>query len=553
MDLNQFPIPLIVIVPLFTALALLLPVAIFNDRRTLWVWTLGSTLVTFVISLAALAMFDWSAAGWQMGGAVPWVPGFGIRFAYGVDAISLWLVLLSTFIMPLVVLAADPPRIGDGPDGGARQFYFWLLMVESAMIAAFVATDAMFFFLCFEFTLVPLYFLIGVFGGRGRLPAARLFFVYTFVGSMFTFAALLYVGWVASRVHGGVWSFDFGLLYDAALRMSPREQAWVLIGLFVGFAVKTPIFPLHTWLPASYWEAPTAGTVVLASVLAKLGAYGLLRLALPMCPDAAAALAPGIAILAVIGIVYAGLICWVQKDLKRLIAYSSISHLGFCVLGLFALDAGTLGGVGSVLYMVNHGLATGALFLCGGMLFERFRTYEMVAMSGLGRAMPVWASFMVFFVMAGVGLPGLNSFVSEFLTLAGAFTSADALGPAYGVAAGLGIILSAIYLLYMVGKVVFGPVKTPGRLAAADLTPREVWALAPLAVACLALGFYPLPVLRSLHEPVEALVAPARLAAMRASAPAARSADARPRQAGPRAATPTDDLDLTLAWEAPQR
>lgn len=512
-------IPLIVIVPLFTAVALLLPVAIFDDRRTLWTWTLGSTLVTFVVSLLAACQFDWSATTWQMRGGVPWVPSFGIEFAYGVDAISLWLVLLSTFLMPLIVLAANPPHTGDSPSAGARQFYFWLLLVEAAMVGAFVATDAMFFFLCFEFTLIPLYFLIGVYGGRDRLPAARLFFVYTFVGSMFTFAGLLYVAWTAAQI-SGLWSFDIATLYGAAAQMSFTEQAWVLASLLAGFGVKAPIFPLHTWLPKTYVESPVAGTVILAAVLAKLGTYGLLRFALPITPDAVAYFAPGIAILAIIGILYAGLICWVQKDLKRLIAYSSISHLGFCILGLFAFDVDNLGGVGAVLYMVNHGLATGALFLCAAMVYDRLRTYEMASMSGLARTMPVWASFMVFFVMASVALPGLNGFVSEFLTLAGTFSSTGALGPVYGAAAGLGMIIAAIYLLYMVGKVVFGPVRASSDAAGGDLSKREIAALAPLAVVCLVLGFYPLPVLRSLEAPVDALTSPARAAVERDAGPA---------------------------------
>lgn len=511
-------IPLLVIVPAFSGLALLLPMPAFDERRPLWTFTLGSTIATFVLSVVVALNFNWAdptlAGNSEFAREVPWIPQFGLTFGYGLDSISLWLVLLSTFLMPLIVLATYLT-----PSRQPRQFYLWLLLAQAAMIGAFLATDAIFFFLCFEFTLVPLYFLIGVYGGRERRGAANTFFIYTFAGSMLTFASLLYVAWVYAQANGE-WTFNIASLYRAAAAMSPAEQTLVLVGLLAGFAVKAPIFPLHTWLPPAYVEAPVAGTVVLSAVLAKLGTYGILRFVLPMCPAAVAQYAPAIAIFAIAGILYAALICWVQKDLKKLIAYSSVSHLGFVTLGLVALDSQDLGAVGATLYMVNHGLATGALFLCAGMLEDRFRTNDMGSMSGLARAMPLWSFFMVVFVMASVGLPGLNQFVSEFLTLAGAFTSDTTLGWPYGLAAGLGMIFGAIYLLYMVGRVVFGPVSVPAadpmeagsidKAHARDLTPREFAALAPLAAVCLLLGFYPYPVLQSLERPVAELTVDAR-------------------------------------------
>lgn len=513
-------IPLLLVVPILSALVMLVPSPWFDNRRNAWMWSLVSTITTFAISIYALRNFQFAETGMQLTGEIAWVPAFGLTFSYGIDAIALWLVMLTTFLMPIVMLGSLTAI-----NHRFREYYFWLLMLEAAMIGVFVATDIIFFYVCFEFTLVPLYVLIGVFGSTQRLRAAAMFFIYTFAGSMLTLAGVLYVAWYSSRLTGS-WSFDIQTLYSAAQAMSPTQQGWVLASLLAGFAVKVPIWPVHTWLPLAHTEAPTAGSVVLAGVLLKLGTYGLLRFALPMCPAAVVTYAPYVGIVAVVGILYTALICWVQKDIKKLIAYSSVSHLGFCVLGLFALDSDNLGGVGSVMYMINHGLSTGALFLCIGMIYERFHTREMALMSGLGRVMPVWGFFMVFFVMASVGLPGLNGFVGEFLTLMSAFVSpSSVLGVEYASFAALGLIFGAIYLLYMTGKVVFGPLKVPaadhghdagdghGHNEVADLNRREIITLTPLAIGCLVLGLLPYPVLESLEAPVEAMAARAKLIA----------------------------------------
>ena len=511
--------PLLVVLPLFAGIgALLLP----PQRRCVCGLVCTASLVTFVLSLVLACNFDFSqSAEFQFNAWLPWVESFGLSFRFGMDSISLWLVLLTTFLMPLVVLgsySAVTYRV--------REFYAWLLILEAAMIGTFLARDLIFFYVCFEFTLVPLYFLIGIWGSTQRLKAARVFFLYTFTGSMLTLAGVLYVAWLFASEQG-VWTFDIGTLVAfAATTMSPAEQGWLLLALLAGFAVKVPLFPVHTWLPLAHTEAPTAGSVVLAGVLLKLGTYGMVRFALPMCPISVMQYAPVIGVVAVIGILYTALICWVQKDIKKLIAYSSISHLGFCVLGMFSLN--TIGIEGSVMYMINHGLSTGALFLCVGMIYERFHTRQFRELGGLMKVMPVWAFFMVFFSLASVGLPGLNGFVGEFLTLIGAFTSEHALGPRYAVMAGFGMIFGAIYILYMVGKVVFGPVTLPdtdngdgddvandgasggaggrGRHTVRDLNLREVVTLAPLAVACLVLGLYPKPMLDTLAAPVKALV-----------------------------------------------
>jgi len=463
------------------------------------------SLITLLMSLLiALAFFANPDSAANLDCRINWIDKFGLSFLLGVDAISLWLVLLTTFLMPLVILGAFSEI-----KTRVKEFYTWLLILEAAMLGVFVARDLIFFYICFEFTLVPLYFLIGIYGGPKRLKAAKVFFLYTFTGSMLTFAGVLYVAWWHAHIHPqGTWTFEIASLIQTAGMMSSSQQMWVLLAMLAGFAVKVPLFPVHTWLPLAHTEAPTSGSVVLAGVLLKLGTYAILTLAIPMAPDAVVQLTPVIGALAVIGILYTALICWVQKDIKRLIAYSSVSHLGFCVLGMFALNM--IGVSGSVLYMVNHGLSTGALFLCVGMIYERLHERDMDKIQGLGKVMPIWASFMVFFCLASVGLPGLNGFVGEFLTLAGTFVASERLGPPFAVAAGVGMIFTAMYILYMVGKVIFGAVKLPEAAQQhgpiRDLSAREIIVLLPIALACLGLGLYPKPVLESLEEPVAKIV-----------------------------------------------
>ncbi|MCC6580081.1 MAG: NADH-quinone oxidoreductase subunit M [Phycisphaeraceae bacterium] len=500
MDFDVALLPLLVIFPLVGGL--LLPRLTQHEPQRVRTYALIVTIINFVISLMMFVGFDFVRADViQLQTQIDWVPTLRLSMNFGVDAIGLWLVLLTTFLMPVVILSSF-----ESVHQRAREFYMWLLILEAAMIGVFVANDIIFFYISFEFTLVPLYFLIGIHGSSQRLKAAKVFFMYTFSGSMLTFAGVLYVAW-----HYG-WTFNIERLVQLAGQpmggLSPQEQMWVMGAMLAGFAVKVPLFPVHTWLPLAHTEAPTAGSAVLAGVLLKLGTYALIHLAIPLAPIAALTLSPWIAGAASIGIVYAALICWVQKDIKRLVAYSSVSHLGFCVLGMFALNAQGLGG--SVIYMINHGLSTGALFLLIGMIYDRFHTREMSQMSGLARVMPVWSFFMIYFCLASVGLPGLNGFVGEFLTLLGAFTSEN-LGPRYAVFAGLGLILGAIYILVMLAKVVWGPLKLPETAghdaghghghARLDLNLREIVVLIPLALACLWLGLYPRCVLDTLEAP----------------------------------------------------
>ena len=497
----------IVLVPLLSGL--LLPLLAGDSNKRVKQYALMMTLFNFACSLLLLVGFNFEqSASFGLVSQVEWFSSLGLTFSFGVDSISLWLVLLTTFLMPIVVLgsfSAVTERV--------REFYIWLLLLEAAMIGVFVATNVIFFYICFEFTLIPMYFLIGIYGSSDRLKAARIFFLYTFTGSMLTFAGIIYMAWCNATQNPdmmGVWNFDFSALSMAYRYMTDTQQLWVMLAMLAGFAVKVPIFPVHTWLPLAHTEAPTAGSVVLAGVLLKLGTYALLRLAIPMLPAATLAVAPVMGILAIIGIVYAALICWMQKDIKKLVAYSSVSHLGFCVLGMFAVNV--YGISGSVMYMINHGLSTGALFLLIGMVYERFHTREMSQLNGSAKVMPIWASFMVFFAMASVGLPGLNGFVGEFLTLLGAFNTV-LMGPVYAAIAGTGLIFGAIYILHMVGKVVWGPLKYPevhdehsGSHQVKDLNRREIAVLIPLALACLWLGLYPNCMLKTLDAPALAIV-----------------------------------------------
>jgi NADH-quinone oxidoreductase subunit M len=503
-------IPLQFFLPILFAIGLLLPFKALGTRRGAWLYSACTSTLSFTMSLLLVVFFDWSEPGMQLAGQFTWVETFNLHFAWGVDSISLWLILLTTFLMPIVVLGSLIEVSHD-----MRQFHFWLHILEAALIGTFIARDILLFYVCFEFSLIPLFFLIGVFGHSNRLRAAGVFFLYTFTGSLLTLAGVLYVVWYGAQTNG-VWTFNIVELYAIGQSMPIQHQVVVFLAMLAGFGVKTPLFPFHTWLPLAHTEAPTAGSVDLAGLVLKLGPYGLLRLAIPMLPAAAVLVAPWVGGLAVIGIIYAALICWVQKDAKKLIAYSSVSHMGFCILGLFAFDAERIGVTGAVVYMISHGLATGGLFVCLGMLYDRFETREIRRLSGLAKPMPVWAAFFCLFVFASVGLPGLNGFVGEFLTLMGTFQSPDSvLGIAFAVPAALGVILAAIYLLYLVGLIVFGTPSLPRDAKNYsefhetgidphhdhDLSRREILTVAPLAIACIAIGLMPHPLLQSLQGP----------------------------------------------------
>ncbi len=538
---------------IFAPLVFALVIALRPSRESYGIAALGS--IAFLIAGAAAAWQFWKdgvggGAEYQFQSRIEWLPSLGLSLSVGVDSIAMLLIALTCVLAPICVIGSKT-----AVTERTKTYYAWLMVLQSAMVGVFAARDLLLFYMSFEFTLVPMYILISLYGSTNRKRAATKFFIFTFTGSIIALVGLLYVALRASQtatgegVAGVTWTFDIATLEATARAMSPREQAWVLLALMAGFAVKVPLFPVHTWLPLAHTEAPTAGSVVLAGVLLKLGTYAIYRFALGFCPVAVVEYAPFIAILSIVGIIYGGLICWVQTDVKKLIAYSSVSHLGFCVLGMFALTG--MGLTGSVLYMINHGLSTGALFLLIGMMYERYHTRSMRELGGLASKMPIWATFMVFFSMASVGLPGLNGFVSEFLCIAGTFVSGRAglpgeapglawgpLGPWYAAVAGTGVIIGAIYLLYMLGKVVFGPLVEPhghrhhtgnghgggnghdghGSHGShdqhaglpTDLSRREVLLLLPLAGLCLWLGVYPKPVIDSLESPVNRTIVRAR-------------------------------------------
>lgn len=514
-------IPLVLLLPVIWAVGLLLPIPFFQTRKGAWVYSSITSTLSFALALTVAWYFPWGDhdGGLAFEGEWVWIEGFGLTFRYGLDTISLWMVLLTSFLMPIVVLSSLIEVSHD-----MRQFHFWLHILEAALMGTFVAQDILLFYVCFEFTLIPLYFLIGVYGHKDKLRAARTFFLFTFVGSMLTFAGVLYVSWWgATHMLDGRWTFDIQELYAVGRAMPLEQQCWVFAAMLAGFGVKTPLFPFHTWLPLAHTEAPTAGSVDLAGLVLKLGPYGLIRLAIPMLPAAAIAFAPWVALIAVIGVIYAALICRAQKDAKRLIAYSSVSHMGFCALGLFAFDSESIGATGAVVYMLSHGLATGGLFLCMGMVYDRFHTRDLARLQGLAKFMPAWSFFFVLFVLASVGLPGLNGFVGEFLTLLGTFQSDLWFGKPFAIVAATGVILAAIYLLYMTGKIVWGtPVIPPDHAGYSDmaehgidpnhdhdLSYREVAALTPIAIMCLVIGLYPFPMIRSLEPAVRTMLDPA--------------------------------------------
>lgn len=467
-------------------------------RRT----ALGVTLVTFTLTCVLVARFPadgvvgdgFGVTTWAWFGAeAPW----NIRLSVGLDGLGLWLFALSSLLMCTAVLVSWESIDRDEP-----LFYAMLLLLEAGCLGVFAARDIILFYICFEFTLIPLFFLIGIWGSEQRQYAARKFFVYTLAGSLLTFLSLLaVVFWVAQ--HTGRLTFSIPEL-TASLRTHPLQpvswQLAVFAGLFAGFAIKVPLFPLHTWLPLAHVQAPTAGSVFLAGILLKIGTYGFVRFNMAMLPDATAMCMPVMLWLAVAGILYGALVALAQRDMKRLIAYSSVSHLGYCMLGLFALNR--LGMQGGTLQMINHGISTGALFGLIGMLYDRYHTREIRQLGGLARRLPWLACFMLVFTLSSIGLPGLNGFPGEFLVLLGMFQRAWGDAPVVesgqlhviSVLAVSGVVLGAWYMLWLVQRVFFGPLREPRAAAAhpiTDLKRHELAALAPLAALVVWIGMHP--------------------------------------------------------------
>jgi NADH-quinone oxidoreductase subunit M len=481
-------------IPYLTSLVIFLPLvgallaaALPTARQVRWA-ALGTTTLTFVLSLGLWVGYDpavSTATAPQLADlSAQWFPEtLDIKYYVGIDGLNLLLVLLTTLLGPIVVLSSWT-YITEGEKG----YYALLLVLQTGVTGVFCSYDLFLFYIFFELTLIPMYFIIGIWGGEDRIYAAVKFVLYTLVGSLLMLVAILYLGYAAGEaVNGGVFTTDWYKLLDYTVPVA--TQGW-LFGLFaLSFAIKVPLFPLHTWLPDAHVQAPTGGSVILAGVLLKMGTYGLVRFCLPLFPNAAQSYATLFAVLAVIGILYGALVARVQPDAKKLVAYSSVSHLGFVVLGIFAFTTEAM--QGAVIQMVNHGLSTGALFLLVGMLYERRHTRLMEDYGGLATSVPVLTTFMVFSVLASAGLPGLNGFVGEFMILLGAFKSTVLDAPVLVALATTGVILAAIYLLYMVYRTFFGELTDTANAEMADMNAREFGLMVPLAALMLILGFAP--------------------------------------------------------------
>ena len=468
--MNEMILTLVTFIP--AAGAVLLMLMPRNDKVIRWT-ALFISLLAFAFSLYLPANYQSGQPGFQFETNNVWIESVNIHYHIGADGVSLWLVLLTTFLVPLGVLVSWK-SIHDR----VKEFFVLFLLLETAMIGVFLALDLFLFYVFWEATLIPMALLIGMFGHERRIYAAVKFFLYTMVASVFMLAAII---WLYTQSH----SFDYAAVREWIAQGHAGSGAlhWLFLGFFIAFAVKVPLFPLHTWLPDAHVEAPTAGSLLLASVLLKMGTYGLLRFNVGMFPhDVAKVHAPWINTLAIIGIIYGALVALVQPNLKKLIAYSSVSHLGFVVLGIFTFtQAGT---DGAVYQMLNHGISTGALFMLAGMLYERKHTYELSAYGGLATPMPIYATFFLVAVLSSVGLPLLNGFVGEFLVLSGAFQDQVI----YGVLAASGVIWSACYLLWMYQRVFYGPIRYEENHHVPDIDGREQISLWPLAVMAVVMG-----------------------------------------------------------------
>jgi len=454
--------------------------------RAFWIKSSGLffSLLTFIVSLLLWFRFDAANPAMQFVLRVPWIPGLDIAYSVGIDGIALLLVVLTAFLMPIALLAS-----WESITTRLRGYVALMLLLEVGTLGVFVSLDLVLFYVFWEFMLIPMYFIIGIWGGNDRIYAATKFFLYTMAGSLLMLIAIIWLGMYAAMLPGGHFTADIEKLYAISPGIPLRLQSWMFLAFAVSFAIKVPIFPFHTWLPDAHVQAPTAGSVILAGVLLKMGTFGLVRYCLPLFPAATVEFMPYIATLAVIGIIYGALVSMVQPDLKKLVAYSSVSHLGFVVLGIFAMNEE--GVQGSVLQMVNHGLSTGALFLLVGMIYDRRHTRMIGDFGGLARIMPVYATFFMIVMLSSIGLPGLNGFVGEFLILLGSFTSSVLGTPVYAILGASGVILAAVYLLWSYQRVFFGTVGNEQNRSLKDLSIREWAVLVPVLVFIIWIGWFP--------------------------------------------------------------
>ncbi len=481
-----------------------------QEEQIKWT-TFGFTIATFLSSLLIWAGFNGANPDLQMVQQWTWfeIGGFNVNYYVGVDGLSLLLVILTTFIMPLAVLSSFDAHVIE-ERGRAKLYYAFMLLLEWAMIGVFVVQDLFVFYVFWEVSLVPMYFLIGIWGADERRYASIKFFLYTMAGSLLMLIAILFVGvqagtftlpgeaGILAQLDSGQIEFMFG---EGNRFFSP--QSLLFLGFFIAFAIKVPVWPLHSWLPDAHVQAPTAGSVILAGVLLKMGTYGMVRFNLALFPEASVYFSPAIAVLAVIGIIYGAWVSYAQTDVKKLVAYSSISHLGFVVLGIFALNAAGI--AGGTLQMVNHGISTGGLFLLVGMLYERRHTKALDAFGGIWKVMPVYGGISLVLVLSSMGLPGLNGFVGEFTILLGSYGS-EVLGAVYTVFAAAGVILAAIYMLHMFQKVYLGELDKEENMNLPPLNWKEIAVMVPILIAVFWIGLRPWTFFRTMDASVGALV-----------------------------------------------
>jgi len=459
----------------------------FSSESFARFWTLAITSITAILSIPLVTGFDTTTAKYQFVEAHAWIPRFNISYILGVDGISILLVLLTTIIMPFCVLASwkyIQKRV--------TPFMICLLIMETSMIGVFVALDFVLFYILWEFMLIPMYLLIAIWGGPRKVYASIKFFLYTLAGSILLLVAIiaLYLHNGSFFIPGMMWQTDYSLTF----------QVLVFIAFFLAFAIKVPMFPFHTWLPAAHVEAPTAGSVILASILLKMGTYGFLRFCLPITPDATFLLAPYVLWLSIAGILYGGFTALAQNDMKKLIAYSSVGHMGFVTLGIFILNP--QGVQGAIMQMINHGVTTGALFLCVGMIYERTHSRELSVAAGVGKYMPWYVTFLAFFSLSSFGFPGTNSFIGEFLVLAGTFKKDIPLA----LAAIPGAVLAAAYMLRLLQRVVWGGTDNPDQTYLTDLNFREIVTLAPFLLFVFWIGLNPQPFIDLMNTSVVTLL-----------------------------------------------
>lgn len=456
-----------------------------RNAKNAALWT---SLVTFVLSLSLLFNFNKDSSAFQFVENVPWFKSYNISYHLGIDGISLFMVLLTTFLTPICILAS-----WQSIEKRVREYMIAFLLLETMVIGVFCALDFVLFYLFFEAMLLPMFLIIGIWGGDNRVYAAFKFFLYTLAGSVFLLLAMLYI-------YQQTGTMDIPTLTNEVSRFPLAVQQWLFLAFFISFAVKVPMWPVHTWLPDAHVQAPTAGSVILAGILLKMGAYGFLRFSLPMLPQASHYFTPLIFGLSAVAVVYASLVALVQEDMKKLIAYSSVAHMGFVTIGIFTFN---LQGIdGAIVQMISHGLVSGALFLCVGVIYDRMHTREIARFGGLVHRMPRYSAILVFFTMASIGLPGTSGFVGEFLTLVGVYR-VDKLTALF---AATGLVLGAAYMLWMVARVLFGQATSREVRKISDISTREALMFIPIIALTLLLGIYPACVTDILHVPVEKLL-----------------------------------------------